>query len=198
MIKFLILLAGVLVGFTACGGDDFLTPRPRAYPKVDYPTVKYQQLEMAACPFSFAYPDYMEIKEESSFFDEAPPHPCWFNLHMPQFNADIHLTYSPVSNSNQLQMLVQDAYLIANEQHRRASYIEDYHLSLPGNIYGIAFNLEGPSASPFQFFVTDSIQHFLRGSLYFNTRPNPDSLAPIADFIKSDMLRIVESIQWED
>ncbi|MBP6185006.1 MAG: hypothetical protein KA479_08680, partial [Saprospiraceae bacterium] len=75
--------------------------------------------------------------------------------------------------------------------------IEDFQIQRPNGISGMAFNLEGPSASPFQFFLTDSTNHFFRASLYFNTRPNPDSLAPMVEFVKKDIVRIIETMRWE-
>lgn len=192
----LTLLLLIVFVFGACTDDAQLSPRPRAYPKVLYPDTQLATFSLADCPLRFEYPSYMQPHQETSYFDEPPPHPCWFDLHIPDWNADIHCTYSPVTGPGQFQQLVQDAFRLAGEQNKRASYIEDFQIQLPGK-GGMAFNMEGPSASPFQFFLTDSTRHFLRGSLYFNTRPNPDSLAPMVDFVKSDLLRIIESLEWE-
>lgn len=197
MSRTLILMAALLFLAVGCREDATLSPKPRAYPRILYPEVNLSDFQLQACPLSFRYPDYMEVRQETAFFDEAPPHPCWFDLHMEAFNADLHCTYSPVGSYREFQMLVQDAFRLANEQNKRASYIEDFQIRLPDGVSGMAFSLEGPSASPFQFFLTDSTRHFLRGSLYFNTRPNPDSLAPIVDFVKKDIVRIMESLRWE-
>jgi len=64
-------------------------------------------------------------------------------------------------------------------------------------VYGIVYNVEGPAASPYQFFVTDSTHHFLRGALYFNTQARPDSLAPVAAFMKADVNRLIETLKWK-
>jgi gliding motility-associated lipoprotein GldD len=189
-----LFLIAFLVG--SCTDDAVRSPRPRAYPKVIYPDGTPVQFALADCPLTFMHPTYMEARQETHFFDEAPPHPCWFDLHIPLWDADIHCTYSPVTGPGQFQQLVQDAFRLAGEQNKRASYIEDFQIQLPGK-GGMAFNMEGPSASPFQFFLTDSTRHFLRGSLYFNTRPNPDSLAPMVNFVKADILQIIESLEWE-
>jgi hypothetical protein len=58
------------------------------------------------------------------------------------------------------------------------------------------YSIEGPSASPFQFYLTDSAQHFLRGSLYFNSRTNPDSLAPILNFVRIDLSHLINTFEW--
>jgi gliding motility-associated lipoprotein GldD len=192
-----ILMASLLFLAAGCSEEVALSPKPRAYPRIHYPEVTLADFRLEECPLSFQYPDYMEVRQETEFFDGAPPHACWFDLHMEAFNADLHCTYSPVRNYTEFQMLVQDAFRLANEQNKRASYIEDFQIRLPEGVSGMAFSLEGPSASPFQFFLTDSTRHFLRGSLYFNTRPNPDSLAPIVNFVKKDIVRIMETLRWE-
>jgi hypothetical protein len=59
----------------------------------------------------------------------------------------------------------------------------------------VLFVLEGPVATPLQFFVTDSVT-FTRGSLYFNHRPNPDSVAPVLARLESDLQLLMETIEW--
>lgn len=63
-------------------------------------------------------------------------------------------------------------------------------------MYGVVFNVEGPVASSYQFFVTDSTRNFLRGALYFNTQARPDSLAPVMEFMRKDLDRMVETLKW--
>lgn len=193
----------ILIGFGAfllmvsCQSESLQNPKPRAFPCFEYPALNYVVFNEGDCPLQFEYPDYMEPRKDSTYFEQAPPHPCWFDLHMPAFNADLHCTYSSIRGYGEFQTLVQDAFRLTNEQNKRASYIEDFQIQRPNGISGMAFNLEGPSASPFQFFLTDSTNHFFRASLYFNTRPNPDSLAPMVEFVKKDIVRIIETMRWE-
>ena len=51
------------------------------------------------------------------------------------------------------------------------------------------FSLKGNTATANQFFVTDSVKHFLRGALYFNATPNEDSLRPEPDQADEAMVR---------
>ncbi len=64
-------------------------------------------------------------------------------------------------------------------------------------VFGILYDLKGNTATAVQFFVTDSINHFLRGSLYFSSEPNPDSLAPVIDFFRQDIAHMIETLKWE-
>ena len=63
----------------------------------------------------------------------------------------------------------------------------------------MTFDVDGPVASPIQFYLTDSLQqqHFIRGAFYFNSRAEPDSLAPVLSFIKEDIQVMLQSFQWE-
>jgi gliding motility-associated lipoprotein GldD len=66
-------------------------------------------------------------------------------------------------------------------------------------IYGVLYEIKGAeAASTLQFYVTDSLSHFLRGALYFNVSPNNDSLAPVIDFIEEDIRHMIGTLNWEN
>jgi hypothetical protein len=52
-------------------------------------------------------------------------------------------------------------------------------------------------ASSFQFVLTDSIQHSVRGSLYFRTQPNEDSLRPVVSFVRHDIMHLLNTFHWQ-
>ena len=79
----------------------------------------------------------------------------------------------------------------------KADYIDEYPFKKPNHVSGMIYEIQGPSATPFQFFITDSTQHFLRGALYFNTHINQDSLAPYYDYTKSDIMEMINSFSWK-
>jgi gliding motility-associated lipoprotein GldD len=56
--------------------------------------------------------------------------------------------------------------------------------------------LDGEVPSQFQFTMTDSSQHFLRGALYFNVKVQNDSLKPAIDFMKKEVLHVINTLQW--
>lgn len=183
--------------FSSCEDSTF-TPKPRGFPKVDYPEKNYQQFTERYCNFGFDYPTYAKIEQSNKYFDGKPENPCWFDIVIPNFDSRIHCSYSVPGESKSFDQLRADAFNLANKHNVRASAIEEFTIKTPNNVEGIAFNFEGPSASPFQFFLTDSThQHFLRGSLYFNTQVRPDSLAPIYDFVKQDVMQLINTFEWE-
>ena len=179
----------------ACSEPAF-NPKPRAYPKIVYPEQKYVRFTENACDFSFEYPDYMSVEQDSSFFEKAPPNPCWFNLHFPHFNGTLHCSYAPINRQQTLEQLNVDMFEMADWHNKKASYIDTKVIKLPNGTTGFVFNIEGPVASPFQFYLTDSTQHFMRGALYFDVAMNPDSIAPVFDFVRKDILHIIETFQW--
>ncbi|MFP4621285.1 MAG: gliding motility lipoprotein GldD, partial [Bacteroidales bacterium] len=117
--------------------------------------------------------------------------------HYPRFNGDIHISYKSMEDS--FKTYVEDARELAYKHTIKAEAIqEERYTDKERNVYGIFYNLEGNVASPVQFFVTDSTKHFLRGSLYFRTEPNQDSLAPVIQFVKKDIRHLIETLEWKN
>lgn len=190
------LLVGLIIMFSACGNNDYV-PKPRIYPKIEFPQKSYTTFEESYCGFTFDQPTYTQIIQDTIFFDTLPVHPCWFNINYPMLGGTIHCTYYAINSANPVSKLVNDAYRMAEEHTKKATYIDEQIVNNPTDkVYGLLMDIGGPSASPFQFFLTDSSQHFFRGSLYFNTRPNPDSLKPVVDFVKADIEKMVKSFRW--
>ncbi|MEN9525665.1 MAG: hypothetical protein RLZZ256_1049, partial [Bacteroidota bacterium] len=69
-------------------------------------------------------------------------------------------------------------------------------MKTPNGVEGIYFSLGGNTATANQFFLTDSTRHFLRGALYFDATPNADSLGIVNDFLKKDLLHLINTLQW--
>jgi gliding motility-associated lipoprotein GldD len=191
-----LLAIGLLLG--ACGQESY-TPKPRSFPRILWPAEQgYQSFAPASCPFTFELPAYTLLQQDTAFFEEQPVHPCWYDVYFPDFDARIHLTYVPMPNGlADLERLRTDAFEMADWHNRRANYIDELLIER-GPVSGVAFDINGPAASPFQFFLTDSTRHFLRGSLYFNTQARADSLAPVIDFVKQDILHLIETFHWDE
>lgn len=189
-----------LISILACSAceETIYTPKPRGYPKVVYPEKVYQPFEEGYCSFTFEYPKYAVIEQDTAFFEEKPVDPCWFDLLIPAYDARVHFSYIPIDKKNPFDELNADAFDLANQHNLKANYIDDFVIQKPNGVSGIAFNLEGAVASPFQFILTDSTNHFLRGSLYFNTKARPDSLAPVVDFVKTDIMHIINTFAWSE
>ena len=174
-------------------------PRPRSYPRVDYPERAYTTMDVSYCNFTFDRPVSATVEQETAFFDEAPLDPCWFDLRLDAaLNGGIHFSYYPLTGYDDFERLRDQAFQLVGVHNQRASDVEEIVIHrAEADVHGIAFDIAGPAASPFQFFLTDSTEHFVRGALYFDTQVNPDSLAPVTAFVKEDIFRLVETFSWK-
>jgi gliding motility-associated lipoprotein GldD len=198
MVFFRILSVLGVFMFVFSGCEDYVpVPKPRAYPRVVYPEKAYRTFNESNCQFTFEMPQYAQIEQDSTFFDGRPESDCWFNINVPTLNAQIHCSYYPVTNRARLDELVQDAFTMAQKHNIKANYIEEIPVHRTADrVHGIIFAIEGATASSYQFFVTDSTTNFLRGALYFNTPSRPDSIAPVLDFMRQDINKMVETLRW--
>ena len=185
-------IIGVLALFTlllSCDEETF-TPKPKGYFRIDLPEKKYHPLTNS-CPFVFEIPDYVDVKQDPN----NPSNTCWFNLEFSSLNASIYLSYKPVNND--LGTFLEDSRTLAFKHTVKATNIEQQVIHRPDKkMYGLIFDIKGDAASEYQFHLTDSTSHFLRGSLYFNTAPNQDSIQPVLDFIKQDIAHLLETFEW--
>ncbi|HFA48537.1 MAG TPA: hypothetical protein ENJ95_05900 [Bacteroidetes bacterium] len=182
---------------TSCS-DPVFTPKPRGYPKVVYPKKEYQKFAADYCHFTFEYPKYAVIEKDTSFFDEQPADPCWFNVYIPDFDCRLYCSYAPITGQASIDELKRDAFRMTEWHNKKATYIEDQPFRKANNVQGVLFEVEGPVASQVQFFLTDTLEqeHFLRCALYFNTQARPDSLAPVYQFVREDVDRMIASFSW--
>jgi gliding motility-associated lipoprotein GldD len=179
---------------SACNSD--YPYRPRGYYKIELPPKKYQSFDKAGFPYTFEYPVYAQIVQDTSFFEQKPENPYWINIDFPQFGGRIHLSYKDV-RKNHFDSLVNDAFTLSYKQHTyKASAIEPEPFTTANGSSGVYFNLKGNTATSNQFFITDSAQHFLRGALYFAATPNEDSLQPVNVFLREDVEHLLNTVQW--
>jgi len=122
--------------------------------------------------------------------------PSWFNLYYPSLDATIHCSYKPIHHN--LRKLTEDALSFVYRNASFASAIPESDYAHPeANVYGVLFDLEGNTASSCQFFLTDSTHHFFRASVYCNCPPNADSLAPVYNYLRTDVIKMIETFEWK-
>lgn len=180
-----------------CEDHSISTPKPRAYPKITYPERAYQDFDNDFCKFTFKYPVYAEANRDTLFFDKIQKNQCWFDLDIEQFAAKLHCTYYPVGVEKTFEELRADAFTMAQKHNVKAAYIQEQPLDNGKGATGFLFSLEGEVATPLQFYLTDEKEHFLRGALYFRSKVQPDSLAPIFKFLRTDVEKMIETFRWE-
>lgn len=191
-----ILILLVSLAWVSCDDGPVYAPKPRSYPKIEYPKKQYKLFDEAYCKLSFEYPDYATVRQDKTYFDEAAKDPCWFDITFSQFGSTIHCSYAPIKNLKGFEKLKQDAFSLVYKHNIKADYIDEFPIEKPG-MKGFVFDLEGPTASPFQFYVSDEENHFIRGSLYFNTSVQVDSMTPVYEFLKKDVMHLIETLKFD-
>jgi len=189
---FLIVCTGLIIVFASCNNE--YTPKPRGYFRIALPEKKYILLD-SIFPYQFEYPAYAVITNDPV----SPEETKWINIEMPVFHGRIHISYKTLTDKNSLITYTEDARTLALKHMPKASGIRQIAISDPSRrIYGLVYEINGMSAaSPYQFYLTDSTKHFLRGSLYFDAIPNNDSLAPVIEYVKTDIQHLFETITWK-
>lgn len=171
------------------------TPKPRGYFQITFPEKKYQTFEMPGYPYSFEYPVYAKVLKDSTFFGETTENPWWINIDFPQFNGRIYVSYKEIGK-NVYDTLIKHAYELTGKHTSMAYSIEDTAFVTPNQVHGVFFTVGGNVATANQFFITDSVKHFLRGALYFDATPNSDSLGIVNNFLLADMKHLVNTLRW--
>lgn len=167
-------------------------PKPRAYFRIDFPEKYYVRLDSMS-HYTFEYPVYSKINN-----DRMSPHEKdWINIEFPAYKGTIHLSYKQVDDN--LSEYIEDSYYMVTKHISRAMGLRDsLVVDRERDVYGLVYFLEGEGvASSLQFYLTDSVNHFMRGSLYFNVKTNNDSLAPVIDFITDDVRHLIETLEWK-
>lgn len=195
--KFLIFLFLFASLFSCSSDGPVLSPKPRAYPRIHFPERGIKSFNESYCPFNFKYAKYNNLIKDTLFFGDKPENECWFDLHCPSLNSYLHCSYYPIDKVNTFDKLVTDAFVLSNKHNIKANYIDEIPINKPGKVHGYVFDLDGSVASPFQFYLTDSTDHFLRGSLYIRAKARPDSLAPVFDFLKKDIMEMINTFEWQ-
>ncbi|MFI5153136.1 MAG: hypothetical protein ACHQET_07350 [Chitinophagales bacterium] len=189
-IFFLFLLLGLL----SCNSD--YTAKPRGYFKISFPVHEYQEFNKPGYPYSFEYPKYAEVIQDTSFFESKPENPYWINIDFPRFHARMYISYKQVNKD--FDKLKEDAYKMTMKHSLKATSIEDSAMKTPNGLSGIFFNVGGNAATANQFYLTDSVTHFLRGALYFDSTPNEDSLKIVNNFLVEDMRHLINTMKWKN
>lgn len=199
--------------FVACQSDEPVA-RPYAYARAILPRVQPAQYRGNCIPVTFEYNaaanpvclDPSELPQHSS--ESSSNDPQWMNLSYPSLGAQWHLSYHPIEgvryeDGRQVERRDALAVLMAETQRMtfkhtlKATAIEEEIISYPEHkVYGTLYVVGGDAASQTQFYVTDSVRHYLRGSLYFEVSPNGDSLQPYIAYLLKDMRRILETLRW--
>lgn len=181
-IAFILFVFSALL--TSCKDD--VLPKPKSQLRLEYPIAEYEKYSNH-CPFTFDKNTKAIIKEDGK---------CGFSITYPKMKATIYLTYKDVNGD--LKSLLRDAQKLTYEHVIKADdIIEQPFVNTDKKVYGMFYQVGGNAATNAQFYATDSLKHFITGSVYFYAKPNFDSIMPAASYIKDDMQTLMETLEWK-
>jgi gliding motility-associated lipoprotein GldD len=184
---FILLFAGTVF---SCNKKPI--PKPAGYFRIGFHKKSYQSLP-TGFPYQFDIPVYAVPVPDKS----ANAEPWWINIEFPAHKAELHISYKSINGN--LPVYSEESRNLAYEHTLKASSIEEkIFINPPEKVSGTIYYINGNAASPLQFYLTDSTRHFLRGALYIRATPNIDSLKPVIDYLKTDIIRMIETLRWSN
>ncbi len=184
ILLFGIFLLSIIFTLNSCANDAL--PKPKAQLRLEYPEPAYLNMQ-SNCPYSFELSNQANAKINSK---------CWINIEYPKLNASINITYRSIDNN--LKELFQESEKLTFNHSIKADKISSLPFeNLVNKTYGAIFKVSGNAASPIQFHLTDSTKHFLTGAVYFNVKPNYDSILPAVNYLERDLKHLMESLEWQ-
>ncbi|MBV1923858.1 MAG: gliding motility lipoprotein GldD [Flavobacteriaceae bacterium] len=178
----------VILALTIIACNDEVTIKPNSQLRLEYPTPEYESIDNTL-PYSFK--KNKEATISSKRYGGV-------NLKYSKMKATIYITYQKVNNGQNIDSLLYDAQKLTYDHTVKAeSILEQPRVDSINNVYGMFYMINGNAATHSQFYVTDSVNHFVTGSLYFDIKPNYDSLYPAIVYLRNDVRTLMETIEWE-
>lgn len=181
----------LLAALSSCETD--YLPKPKGYNRFDLPAHEYLSLP-DTLPYKFEYSKHAKVLKDTSWISSR----YWIEIYYPKYRANVHLTYKEVNNLDSLKGYLDDAYFLTAKHQIKASAIDESIAQTPNGKTVVYAEIDGEVPSQFQFFTTDSTQNFLRGALYFDTQVHNDSLSPAIEYVKIDVVHMMNTLEWRD
>jgi len=185
------LFTAVSTVLVACQPD--YSPKPLGYNRLFLPSPSYRSLP-DSLPYDFEYSIHSKLLDDSSAISER----FWIEIYYPELKANVHITYKAIQSLQLLKEFLDDSYTLTAKHQIKAYAINEAITKTPSGKTAVIAELEGEVPSQFQFTITDSSQNFLRGALYFNTKVANDSLAPAIEYMKKDIMHMINTLEWKN
>ena len=196
-----------LICLLSCQEEQQFYPKKRAYHRIELPKIAYHKLENSypfitknnkigdKYPYSFEYSKHVKILPDTSFMAE----PFWIEMLYPKLNASVHVSYKSINGNRRVfEEYINDAFKLATKHGSRASSIEEVKGKTENGDGVMFYYLEGDIPTTFQYIVTDTVNHFFRAALYVPNSQKNDSLAPILNYVKEDMMHMLKTFDWKE
>ena len=164
-----------------------IIPKPKSMLNLKFTNPSYI-IKKSKCPYS------IKINKSSNFVSQNK---CNDRIIYSNLKGTIYLSYRRINNN--FDSLISDAYNMPLKHIGKAFGIpEKVFINRRNKTYGSLFQIVGDAASQVQFFLTDSLNHFIFGALYFYKKPNYDSVMPAVNYIGNDISKLMESLKWTE
>lgn len=183
----------VSIGLFLCSCERDYLPKPLGYNRIALPAEEYISLP-DTLPYFFEYSKHAKLLKDTSWIRER----FWVEIYYPTLKANIHVTYKEIKNDEKLlREYLNDAYTLTAKHQLKANAIDEVIIKTPKGNTAVIAELQGEVPSQFQFTITDSTKNFMRGALYFNTQINNDSLQPSIEFMKKEIMHLINTMEWK-
>lgn len=179
----LIAITSLMFIMFGCGNKT--APKPIAYPHIENTSNGYtpHRAETFPLQFDIANGTTTESNDKNN---------GWINIKYPQYNATIYCTY--IKSNNLQQEIAKSRELVyVHSKHSSGISTLSYN-DTTKNVSAELYAISGKVATPLQFIATDNTSYIFRGALYFNSQVNNDSVAPVVEYLKNDIIQIIETL----
>lgn len=176
----------IVVVFALYSCKETSVPKPKSYLSLEYPKANYKKI-VTDCPYTFEISDRAIFKQHSK---------CWASIRYPLLKASLHITYRS-SNNNLPEILKEVEKLTFKHTIKADAITPKIYENIKKSVFGTLYTVEGNVATNIQFKATDSTKNVLAGALYFDVKPNYDSILPAVNYLKKDVSHLMESIVWK-
>jgi gliding motility-associated lipoprotein GldD len=183
----------LIFGAVSCTNSaSVATPKPRGFYRIELPQAHYVNLPLDDVPYSFMVDHLVTV--------ELPPIETsddWINLAYSTLNAKIYCNYQQITPAVLPVLEEECRELVARNARRADAVSEQTYENRQTRVYGTLFRIDGETVSPVRFILTDSATHFFRGAIYYECKPNVDSLAPVTQYLTENVLELIQSFHWK-
>jgi gliding motility-associated lipoprotein GldD len=182
----------ITIIFYACK-NEIPVPKPPTYLRTELPDHTYRMVSND-CPYELKLAEIYNYKpcifEKSNF--------CMQQIDLGPLNGSLFLYYINIPTKDSLPAVINYANDKVDEHKIKADKIDfKQFIDKDKRVFGTFFELKGNVATNFQFYLTDSTNHFVRGEVLLNCRPNYDSLRPSLDYLRLDLIEMLENFKWK-
>ena len=162
------------------------------YFRIDLPNHQYRTLD-TSLPFR-----YEQSVFANTTIEKQKDNTLWMTVSYPDLKASLRFTCFEVKNADSLRKLMVSEDKMVKFHYQKADDVQYSVIKDPEtHLWGQTYEIYGKEvATPFQFWLTDSVHRFVRATLYFDETPNNDSLQPVIQYLKEDAMHLINTFEW--